>query len=385
MKVLHIASLRQASSNSGVVQQMEWEQLAAHKAGLPWSVELWTIEAPQAGSILHQVPRAMRGFIGRRLHLHLRLRSVAREYDQIIIRHAPLDLFSIFLPNWVQHKSSYVFHTKTGDYLMSRGKRFGSVFAWLDRLFTRRMIKNSRGIIGVTEELVKYELNRLGDPSVKSSVYPNGIFLTDWETPIADRREGALKVVFIASHFFEWNGLETLLDSIVNTPTDTAWELHLVGRLMPQQLSIISRHSLTDRIFVHGVLDETRIADLMSSMDLSLGAFALDKIKLRTACTLKVRESLGAGVAVYAGHIDVGVMNFPNCYSVGPADWTTILAKAAESRQREKAEIRRAARPRIDKVELLKALYHRFLDSEHRQSSLNTKKKNSREADIDTC
>ena len=177
---------------------------------------------------------------------------------------------------------------------------------------------------------------------------------------MADQREGALKILFVASRFFEWNGLEKLLHSIASSRTDHRWELHLVGQLMPHQTAFIAKHDFADRIVVHGVLDKQEIASLMASMDLSLGAFALDMVNVRTACTLKVRESLGAGVPVYAGHSDVGVNDLPECYTEGLADWSAILAKAAESRNRAKEDIRRAARPGIDKVALLTDLAKRI-------------------------
>lgn len=356
MKVLHIASLTRASANLGVVQQMTWEQLAAREAGLDWDVELWTTEAASPGSVLRQVPRGTTGFAGRRCHFHRRLRAAAQEYDGIVIRHAPLDPFSLFIPERIRRKTWYVFHTKSADYLTARGKRLGKAFAWFDALFTGRAIGKSAGIIGVTDELAEYERNRLNRPSAKTMVYPNGIFLADWEAPITDKREGALKILFVASRFFEWNGLEKLMDSIANTRTEDRCELHLVGEVLPHQAEFIAEHDLAGRILVHGVLDKQAIASLMASMDLSLGAFAIDKFKMRTACTLKVRESLGAGLPVYAGHSDVGVSDMPECYAEGPADWSAILAKAAEARNRAKEDIRRAARPEIDKVALLTGL-----------------------------
>lgn len=356
MKVLHMATLSRASANLGVVKQMEWEQLAAREAGLDWDVELWTTEVAQPGSVLRQVPLNMRGFAARRYHFHRRLRAAARNYDRLIIRHAPIDPFSLFIPERIRCKTWYVFHTKTGDYLTARGQRLGKAFTWFDTRLTRRAIGSSAGIIGVTGELAEYEQRRLCRPSSRSIVYPNGIFLTDWDAPIADRRKGPLKVIFVASQFYEWNGLESLLESIACTNTNWDWELHLVGRLLPHQAALIVERGLTDRIITHGVLGQTAIAELMASMDLSLGAFALEMVGIRDACTLKVRESLGAGVPVYAGHCDVAVGNLQDCYMKGSADWSAILTRAANARGRDKAGIRRVARPAIDKLALLRKL-----------------------------
>jgi len=140
MKVIHIASLKTASANPGVVQQMEWEQAAARQLGLDWDVELWTTEPAPHRSVLRQVPRGMQSILLRRLQFHLRLRRAARTHDQIIIRHAPLDPFSLFVPRRIRRKTWYVFHTKMGDYLRGRVGLAGPALAWFDRLFTRRAV-----------------------------------------------------------------------------------------------------------------------------------------------------------------------------------------------------------------------------------------------------
>jgi hypothetical protein len=356
MKVLHMASLNRASANLGVVQQMEWEQLAAREAGLDWDVELWTTEAAQLGSVLRQVPRGMTGFFGRRYHFHRRLRAAARKYDRIVIRHAPLDPFSLFIPEWVRCKTWYVFHTKTGNYLTARGKRLGKAFAWFDRQFTRCAIGNSAGIIGVTDELVDYERDRIQCHLAKSATYPNGIFLEDWYSKLPDRRGGPIKIIFIASRFYNWNGLEKLLLSILNTTTDHLWELHLVGQVMPHHIDFIEENGLANQVHIHGVLDEKAIKELMASMDVSLGAFALEQVSATTACTLKVRQSLGLGIPVYAGHDDVGVRFRPDCFQRGGADWGAVLSFAVESRGWSRDRVRSAAREGIDKVALLSEL-----------------------------
>lgn len=361
MKFIHLASLRTASENAGVVQQMTWEKAAAEELGLPWQVELWTKDA-SAGedSVLRTNPGWMGNFLLRRLHFHLRLRRAARDAGGMVIRHAPLDPFFQFLPRRVRENTWYVFHTKTEDYLRSRGGRIGGLFAWLDRVLTRRALRDTPGIIGVTDELVEHERMRLRMPNLKGLVYPNGLHLADWEDQLSDVRDGVPKVVFIASQFHSWNGLEAVLQSMVDSLSRTAGELHLVGRLLPSQRAFIAEHNLQDIVIEHGSLDASAIQGLLPSMDLSLGAFALHAIDARSACTLKVRESLKAGVPVYAGHHDVGLEDIPDCYRIGAPDWEEILRVAAASRKSDKGQVRRMARPRIDKTTLLERLYEQL-------------------------
>jgi len=94
----------------------------------------------------------------------------------------------------------------------------------------------------------------------------------------------------------------------------------------------------------------------LSRIDLTLGAFALEKVNMVTACTLKVRESLGSGVAVYSGHIDVGFSDSSDFFKTGPADWYSIIEMARKNRGFPKENVRNWARVRIDKNKLLEDL-----------------------------
>ncbi|WP_448329063.1 hypothetical protein [Sulfitobacter sp. M13] len=363
IKVIHIANVKSASANPGVRQQMEWEKRASQISGLDLEVELWSLDESYPGSVLRQIPSAYSSFLGRRLHLYRRVRKAAGTHEVIIVRHTPVDPFGMFLGQNVRAKTWYVFHTLTYYYLRTRGHMFGRVLSWSDRLFMRLTIGKSAGIIGVTDEIVEHEKKRLGLTFQKTYVYPNGLHLGDWNQPLTDSRGGDLKVIFIASQFFEWNGLEKILLSIKEFDGHPNWELHLVGRLLPHQEAFIVENNLEERVVRYGVLPAEDIWKLLQRMDLSLGAFSLDIVNAKTACTLKVRESLSAGVPVYSGHGDVGVGELKGCYEYGPPDWSCIIRAAKDARSNAKDIIRKRARAKIDKVSLLNSLEKNILCS----------------------
>ena len=60
-------------------------------------------------------------------------------------------------------------------------------------------------------------------------VHPNGILYADDSDMPADRRGDVPELIFVASYFFEWHGLDTLLDSMDESDEDG--RLHLVGTL----------------------------------------------------------------------------------------------------------------------------------------------------------
>ncbi len=72
--------------------------------------------------------------------------------------------------------------------------------------------------------------------------------------------------------------------------------------------------------------------------------------------SLKVRDYLAAGVPVVSGHDDVFPDDFPYYRRTG-TDIEAILAAAHEWRSVDRATVREAARPHIDKVELVQRLH----------------------------
>lgn len=354
--VIHLASVKSAAANSGVLQQMEWEHLAALDSSLPWNTELWSADHVAQQNVHRMFPRIFQSFLGRRFYFFLRIIRCSKTHDTLLIRYSPLDLFNVFIPKYTRKKILYVFHTHTNFYLKYRAKRIGVILAYLDRLLMRKIIKDCAGIVGATKHIIKHEQTRLNITLRKTIIYPNGIYLDNWGRLIKDERSGPLKIIFVASRFFEWNGLEDILASIKAAKTDIPWELHLVGDLLPQQVNFIKTNGLTNRIKLHGVLASRDIAILMSSIDLSLGAFRLDKVGLHSACTLKVRESLGHGVPVYSGHSDVALSGRTNCYIQGPPDWLKILGIAQAFRAKPKSYIRDTSREYIDKSILVSGL-----------------------------
>lgn len=355
MRILHIATLNTARRNTGVMRQMEWELAAAQRLGLDWDVEVWTTD--DFDSPVHRkVPAGWKKFPMRRLHFHALIREAAKIYDRIIVRYAPLDLFGPFLPDEIRARCLYVFHTKTGVYLRQGGKVRHHLIGWLDDQLGRRMMRGVGGVVGVTGELLDYERDRLRSRDGLSLIYPNGIDLPDWGATLEDSRGGPLKIIFVASQFYAWNGLEALLEDIRDHAPVAGWELHLVGAHTSEQEAFCRFNGLQDRVHFHGERSTSEIARLLAGMDVSLGAFALHQMNVKEACTLKVRESLGAGVPVYAGHIDCGLPADLGFFRVGPPRINAILNYALDMRSYSREHVRVAGQPYVDKLNLVRSL-----------------------------
>jgi hypothetical protein len=218
--------------------------------------------------------------------------------------------------------------------------------ASLERYIGHKVLERAVGIIGVTPEIVEYELSRLTNPK-PAYCYPNGIDLGRYRI-VQDRRKGIPKFIFVASFDAPWHGVDLLLKELGRTKN--SFELHLVGDIS------LKTYSDDNRFVYHGLQDERYIDDLVSKCDVGLGSFALFRKHMTQACPLKIRQYLAMGLPVFSGHIDSGLpVNFP-FYKHDSLNAEKLLAFAQESRMYSREEVRSESSKYIDKTQLMEKL-----------------------------
>ena len=218
----------------------------------------------------------------------------------------------------------------------------------LERHFGARSLRSAAGIAGVTPEILAHERSRRVNCAPATFVYPNGRLLDD--APPIDRR-GGLRLAFVASEFAPWQGLNELVEAVTSTSGDFA--LDVVGALSETQRRLCARDT---RIVAHGLVNGDQLSAILAGASAGIAALRADGKGLTQACSLKVRDYLAAGVPVVSGHDDVFPGDFPYYRRTG-TDIDAILAAAHEWRSVDRATVREAARPHIDKVELVRRLH----------------------------
>ncbi|MCP2041241.1 hypothetical protein L1281_001839 [Neisseria sp. HSC-16F19] len=358
-RILHSACL--LTPPSGMLQQMQLEQEAATALNLPWRTVMYRPELPgQTPTAIEQVDHGIRHsssaptWLKMRNWLALRRRYhdwlLQQDCDIHVLRHYVHDPWQLAFirrcrkPVWLLHHSFEV------PELALPGTAGARVRAALEQWLGRRSISAAHGLIGVTPELAAYEQARGGRSQQPAWIYPNG-YATD-SGPLYDtRRPKHIELLFVASDFYAWHGLDLVLAAAAACPRP--FTLHLVGRLSPAQQSQAAADS---RIRLHGLLDKPAIDTLAQQCWLGLSSFALFRKNMIQACTLKVREYLSQGLPVYSGHADVFPPDF-SYYRHGPADMDAILDYAQSLRSVSREQVREAAAPLIDKSRLLQQLY----------------------------
>lgn len=361
MRVLHAAFM--AQSEPGILRQMSWENQAARDLGLPWHARLYTPVADfhdeQCTVFASHVSAALRGNMVGRAKRWMTLRSgyykwlseASADYDVLLLRHTTCDPFRGSFIKGSAIPVISVHHSLEVPELASRPGLEGWLRSVVETRLGTASIGAAAGIIAVTEEIREYELSRVGVRQF-SYVYPNGIACDERVVQEPDFASTDIpQVLFVASTFVPWHGLDLLLDNIETS--SEKFVLHLVGRLFA---SDEVRARKDPRIVVHGLLKQDELKQLYRKCSLGLTSFALERKGMQEACTLKVREYLSVGLPVYSGHSDVFPRDF-RFYRTGKASIQTILEFERSVRGESRAVISEESRPYIEKKRLLANLY----------------------------
>lgn len=299
-----------------------------------------------------EIPKTYPGRLARRVFLWKYVRTAAKSYDVVLVRHSVVDPFESLCLR--RHRNvAIVHHTKSVEELVATGH---PVLARVESVLRRLNKSWARWPIGVTGELSQCARGK-GCAADHDLVLPNGIEISQSQMAVR-LPTGGVQVLFIASNFAPWHGLDRLLGAL------TEWSpkrgerltLHLVGDLTEAQiLDIEAVRSDRVAVRIYGMLDAESITQLFMQADVGIGSLALDRKGMRDACTLKVREYLAAGVAVYSGHRDSGLPDdFPYYLKVASVDIAELVEYALRMRSVNPGAIRQAAEEHISKEAIMR-------------------------------
>jgi len=345
----------------GIFQQMEWENAAAAHLGFDWRARLFVasganypksstvVEAaePKVGRGSGALARLKRWFEFRKAYYEW-LSQEAKECDVLLLRYSLSDPLQLRFIKTVGVPVFTVHHTLELSELRGRGGFIAYLRAGMEAVFGSASLRAASGVVGVTNEIRLYEQARMGH-SKPGLVYPNGIFKKGCCQD--DRRGAVVNIVFVASSFLPWHGLDVLLSNLDSCKEN--FVLHLVGRVNESDRCVAERDQ---RVVLHGLLNSEEMSSVMAMCDVGLASFALHRNDMREACTLKVREYLSAGIPVYSGYRDVFPDEFP-FYKMGEATFPEIMSFARKVRSIPRGAVAGAAAQYIEKDKLLAHFY----------------------------
>lgn len=361
MKVLHSACLLRPSV--GILRQMEEEEIAAKNLNIDWMVKFFVPKGQELKSSVileanYTNSKYLNSFLYKlfswfmmRIEYYLWLLK-QKDTDVILIRYSVHDVFQLLFLLCSKKPIFLVHHTLEESELEMNKSLIGKIRFFAEKFIGKLCIRASSGIIGVTNEIIEYEKSRVNGLKKKSYLFPNGININNLINYSRYSVSKEKKILFIASEFSEWHGLDLLFgDMKTNTQQ---FELHLIGQLLPKDYA----YALSDsRVILHGIKDKNFIEQISSECHIALGSFALERKNMKEACTLKVREYLSFGLPVYSGHVDVFPREF-KFYKVGLPSIAEILNYAEQCENTTKLEVANESAKYIDKAYLVGNLYN---------------------------
>ncbi|WP_269543039.1 glycosyltransferase [Cerasicoccus fimbriatus] len=359
MKVLSIAIMK--GLPAGVYHQMQHEHAVASKLqNVTWHNRVFTTHPPFPEAAHEPFIEVVAPSYGKFTPLlryeldravYTYLRKHHQEYDLILFRYEKGDpLQYLFFKNFPNILT--VHHTLELEDIKQLHDIYRPLRIFVEANLGPRLLQKTIGLVGVTQEIVDYEKQRVGRYDAPTFVLPNGIAM-DSVPLCSDERSGAPKFVFAASDFHDWHGVDEMIKAFHQHPGD--FELHLTGR--PQEKHWQLREG-DERIKMPGMLSRQELYATMAKCDVGLGSFGLHRKNMREACTLKVREYLAAGLPVWSGHRDTGLpADFPY-YREKPLEPKQLIDFAMTARAESREKIRAAAAPHIEKA----AILQRFAD-----------------------
>ncbi len=228
-------------------------------------------------------------------------------YDVVFVRYpTAIDLDPLALLRGRRSRVVTIHHTKEIEETRSVGESMGvRMRAAMERVQGRRLLERVDGVIGVTDEIRRYEVER-ARRVMPSVTITNGIDVQMVPTTGFVPFDGEeLHLAFIASADASWHGKDRILAGIDAYTGPVKLHLHVVAPTTERPGSIERRGSAT--VHHHGILRGSDLTRVYERSTVAVAGLAQSRRGLRVACTLKVREYVARGLPFVLGHQDADV------------------------------------------------------------------------------
>lgn len=173
-----------------------------------------------------------------------------------------------------------------------------SLLYWFEFFFGKFIKKQSDAIIGVTDEIVQYEIIGNVIPQKPYCTIGNGFSIQS--VPIrlnSNSNSENLHLLFVAN-ISRWHGLDRLLEGISSYGGDMNIKLHVTGDGAELQnlIDLTQKLRIREHVIYHGFLTGEKLDNLFNTCHIAVGSLGIHRIGLTESSTLKVREYCARGI-----------------------------------------------------------------------------------------
>lgn len=162
--------------------------------------------------------------------------------------------------------------------------------------------QHADGYVTITSAL-RSELERRFGVRPRIAVVPDGV-RSNRHTAEATSRTSS-RVVAYAGHLYAWKGVDVLLESMVRMPNVRGLIVggHAAEPDLARTRSLADRLGLRERVTFTGLVDPTRVPDLLSQADVLVLPNTASAISTRFTSPLKLFEYMAAGRPIVASDL----------------------------------------------------------------------------------
>lgn len=245
-------------------------------------------------------------------------------YDRIILRYpTSVDLrFQGFLEKYGGRFISEHHADVIGELKVLEKGVLNPLRIRLERKNASKILAQSSGIIGVTEEIRNIYVEVAGKEK-PSAVIPNGIDVES--VPFSEYLpydQGQLNLLFVSSTFYPSHGLDRLLRGLQDYKGHYPISLTLVGDIYRREERTLLR-SLNDqkvKVTRHKQLSRDELNRVFSQTHLAVSTLALFRGGLKQGCPLKTREYMARGLPFIYSYDDLDLNEDLKFYLKIPAN-----------------------------------------------------------------
>lgn len=195
-----------------------------------------------------------------------------------------------------------------------------------DLFFGGIIRRRSEGIVGVTDEITQYEINKTGDPLKPHITIGNGIDVQSMPVRNPGYFTGKELNLLCVSSVSPWHGLDRLIRGLSEYSSDTRVRFHIVGvGVELQNLKNLAKdHSVENLVIYHGFLSGAVLDEIFDQCHLAIGSLGIHRKGLKTTSEIKIREYIARGIPFICSSSDPDIPeDFPYFMKV-PADDSAI-------------------------------------------------------------
>ena len=230
------------------------------------------------------------------------------------------------------------------------------------------------GIVGVTDQITRYQVSRSGNPHKPHITIGNGFNVDSVSVRnLVASKDETIHLLCVAN-INRWHGLDRLIEGLGRYQGPAGVTLHIAGDgpELPALKTQIERLNIAGQVIFHGLTTGKDLDNLFDTCHIAIGSLGLHRIGLTESSILKAREYCARGIPYLSASEDPDFpADFAYIFRIPAEDTPVDVEKVVEFARRVSKDpthsraMRRYAMEHLDwsaKMKRLKAFLETLVD-----------------------